>query len=114
MLYVTMRMVHLRGWRRLVVACERTGHTWLGVELAPETHGAAELTHEPGGGLLGALARKDAWQALPRRYRALVVLYFRGMPMRRVGLVFGFSESMASRVVKAAVLRARARARATE
>ena len=36
-LYVTMRMVHLRGWRRLVVACERSGHTWLGIELAPET-----------------------------------------------------------------------------
>lgn len=37
MLYVTMRMVHLRGWRRVVVAVERTDHTWLAVELAPET-----------------------------------------------------------------------------
>jgi hypothetical protein len=36
-LYITMRMVHLRGWRRVVVAVERDEHTWLGVELAPET-----------------------------------------------------------------------------
>lgn len=36
-LYITMRMVHLRGWRRVVVAVERTDHTWLAVELAPET-----------------------------------------------------------------------------
>lgn len=36
-LYVTMRMVHLRGWRRIVVAVERDEHTWLAIELAPET-----------------------------------------------------------------------------
>lgn len=42
-LYVTMRMVHLRGWRRVVVACERTGHTWLAVQLAPEASEADAL-----------------------------------------------------------------------
>lgn len=53
-LYVTMRMVHLRGWRRLVVACERSGHTWLAIELAPET----------------SEADAQAWaQTFDRRYR---------------------------------------------
>ncbi len=54
MLYVTMRMVHLRGWRRVVVACEQLGHVWLAVELAPET----------------SEADAQAWAAtLDRRYR---------------------------------------------
>lgn len=53
-LYVTMRMVHLRGWRRVVVAVERSEHTWLAVELAPET----------------SEADAKAWSTtLPNRYR---------------------------------------------
>lgn len=36
-LYVALRMVHLRGWRRLVVCCAFQGPVFVGVELAPET-----------------------------------------------------------------------------
>lgn len=35
-LYVTMRMVHVPGWRHVVVAVEPDGHTWCGVELAAD------------------------------------------------------------------------------
>lgn len=34
-MYVMVRMVHVRGWRRLAVAIERDGHAWCGVELDP-------------------------------------------------------------------------------
>jgi hypothetical protein len=34
-LYVMLRMVHVRGWQRLAVLCERDGHTWCCVELTP-------------------------------------------------------------------------------
>jgi len=33
-LYVTMRIVHVGGWRRVVVAIERRGAAWCAVELA--------------------------------------------------------------------------------
>jgi hypothetical protein len=36
-LYVQLRMVHVRGWRHLVVAQEPRGATWVCVEMAPET-----------------------------------------------------------------------------
>ncbi len=53
-LHITMRMVHLRGWRRVVVAVEQLGHVWLGVELAP----------------LASESDAQAWAAtLERRYR---------------------------------------------
>lgn len=58
-LYITLRMVHLRGWRRLVVAVEQLGATWLAVELAPE---ASE-------------ADAQAWAAtLDGRYRVAMTL----------------------------------------
>jgi hypothetical protein len=34
-LYVQMRMMHVGGWRRVVVAIEPAGAAWCAVELAP-------------------------------------------------------------------------------
>lgn len=35
-LYVWLRMVHVAGWRRLVICCPLTGATFAGIELAEQ------------------------------------------------------------------------------
>lgn len=73
-LYVMLRMVHVHGWRRLVVAVEPDRHTWLAVSLSPD---ASEEDARDWSRLLDKRYRRDVaideLIADPLRFREIYV-----------------------------------------